>query len=103
MGIFLHHRTVVEWLELSPTTLLPAQILERSSRCPGRNKYHGKLVVVMDIVVVVNLVDVNDLDVVIVVVVVVVVIVDDHEHVFNSPLISTYLRFPLTDFAQILM
>ena len=38
-----------------------------------------------------------------VIVVVVVVIVEYHKHLFNSPLISTYLRFSLTDFAQILM
>ena len=47
------------------------------------------------VVIVVVFVDVN--------VVVVVVIVEYHKHLFNSPLISTYLRFPLTDFAQILM
>ena len=41
--------------------------------------------------------------VVIVVVVVIVEIAGYHKQLFNSPLISTYLRFPLTDFAQILM
>ena len=54
-------------------------------------------VVVVDNVVVVDVIVVN------IIVVVVVVIVGDHEHVFNSPLICTYLRFPLTDFDQILM
>ena len=72
-------------------------------RCQNRREKTVVVVVVVVVVVFVVVDIVVVFVVVIVVVVVMVVVVGNHKHVFTSPLISTYLRFPLTDFDQFLM